>query len=293
MRRLNSDKIFDVVNLAVMLILLAVFLWPLWFVIIASFSSPEAVQMGEVLVLPKKVTLEGYKRILHYSQIWTGYKNTIIVTLVGTALNMVFSVCLAYPLSVKTFAPRNAATVFVLITMYFSGGLIPNYLLMKQLGLVNTLWAMILPGMISVYNSLIIRSFFMNSIPSELREAATLDGAGDASYLFRVVLPLSKPVFAVVGLYYMVAHWNNFTYALYYIYTADLYPLQTVLRELLMSSKMVADMNHSGEDIEQILRAAQMMQYGVIMVAAAPMLCIYPFVQKYFVKGAMVGAVKG
>jgi len=177
--------------------------------------------------------------------------------------------------------------------MYFSGGLIPTYLLMKEVHLLNTLWAMIVPGLISVYNSLIIRSFFANSIPGELREAATLDGAGDASYLFQVILPLSKPVFAVVGLYYLVGHWNNFTMALYYIYDMDKYPLQTVLRDLLLTNRLMQDLAADPDMVEQALRAAQVMQYGVIIVAAVPMLCIYPFVQKYFIKGAMVGAVKG
>jgi len=293
MKRSYSDKIFDVVNLVLMVIIFIILIWPLWFVIIASFSDPDAVNAGKVLLMPVKVTFEGYERIMSYNTLWVGYKNTIIITAVGTVLNLIFSICLAYPLSVKTYAPRKLLTIFVMITMYFSGGLIPHYLMMKQIGLINTLWAMILPGLISVYNSLIIKSFFMNGIPGELREASTLDGAGDSQYLFRVILPLAKPVFAVVGLYYMVDHWNNFTSALYYIYDRNLYPLQTVLRDLLMTTKMQSDMMEDPEMAERAIRTAQLMQYGVIMVAAIPMLCVYPYVQKYFVKGAMVGAVKG
>lgn len=292
MRR-YSDRIFDTVNVIVMIVCLIIFTWPLWFVVIASVSDPIAINLGEVLLFPKGLHLDGYEKIFEYKMLWSGYKNSIIVTFGGTILNMVFSVCLAYPLSVKTFAPRNVLTVFVMFTMYFGGGLIPTYLVMQDLHLINTLWAMIIPGLISVYNSLIIRSFFANSIPGELQEAATLDGAGDASYLFHVILPLSKPVFAVVGLYYMVGHWNNFTDALYYIYDIKKYPLQSILRELLMTNRMMADLTADSEMVQEAYRASEIMRYGVIIVAAIPMMCIYPFVQKYFIKGAMVGAVKG
>lgn len=167
------------------------------------------------------------------------------------------------------------------------------YLLVRGLGILDTRWAILIPGMVSVYNALIIKNFFMNSIPQELQEAATLDGANAAQYLWRVVLPLSKPVFAVVGLYYMVGNWNNYTKALYYIYNEDLYPLQSVLRQLLISSKLVHDLAMDAEEMAEAIEQAQLMQYGVIIVAALPMLCVYPFVQKYFVKGAMLGALKG
>jgi len=246
-----------------------------------------------VLLLPKDITMEGYSLIMRHKQLWTGYANTIFYTVVGTALNMLMSIFLAYPLSVKTFAPRKILLAFFMFTMYFGGGLIPNYLLLKGLGIVNTRLAMIVPGMVSVYNSLIIRAYFMNSIPEELREAATLDGANDGQYLWKVVLPLSKAVFAVVGLYYMVGHWNDFANALYYIYNDKLYPLQSILRNLLMGSKMTADLLIRPEEAIKALRQSQLMQYGVIMVAAVPMLCVYPFIQKYFVKGVMIGSVKG
>lgn len=294
MRRYYSDKIFDIVNVVIMVALLFVFVWPLWFVVIASVSDPDAVHAGKVLLLPQGFTLDGYERILQYESIWKGYTNTIINTVLGTSLNMIMSVCMAYPLSDKNFRLRKALTVFFMFTMYFGGGLIPHYLLYKQMGIINTRWAMIIPSLVSVYNSLIIRSYFQNSIPEELKEAATLDGANAAQYLWRVVLPLSKPVFAVVGLYYLVAHWNNYTNALYYIYDESLYPLQSVLRRLLLTSKLVQDMmDVDPEAAALMLRQAQVMQYGVIIVAAIPVLCLYPFIQKYFVKGVMVGAVKG
>lgn len=293
MKRSYSDKIFDIVNISIMIVLLIVFVWPLWFVFIASISEPNAVLRGEVLLLPKQINFKGYERILSYQMILKGYANSVFYTVVGTILNMVMSILLAYPLSYRSFGPRKFFNWFFIATMYFSGGLIPMYLLVRGLGILDTRWAILIPGMVSVYNALIIKNFFMNSIPQELQEAATLDGANAAQYLWRVVLPLSKPVFAVVGLYYMVGNWNNYTKALYYIYNEDLYPLQSVLRQLLISSKLVHDLAMDAEEMAEAIEQAQLMQYGVIIVAALPMLCVYPFVQKYFVKGAMLGALKG
>lgn len=291
--RKYSDKIFDIVNVVIISLLFIIFTWPLWFVVIASFSDPNAVNAGQVLVFPKRITLEGYMYMLEYKQLWRGYTNTIFYTVVGTVCSMVLSVCLAYPLADKSFVPRKLFMIFFMITMYFGGGLIPNYLLLKQIGILNTRWAMIVPGMVSVYNSLIIRSYFMNSIPGELKEASKLDGANSAQYLIKIVLPLSKAVFAVVGLYYMVSYWNNFTKALYYLYNEALYPLQSVLRDLLMSSKLTDDLLADPEQMEEAYQRAQTMKYCVIIAAAGPMLCVYPFIQKYFVKGVMVGSVKG
>ncbi len=293
MKKTLSDRIFDVCNVAFMVLLLIVFVWPLWFVVIASVSDPKLVLAGEVLVFPKGLNINGFIKILQYTQIWTGYANTIYYTLVGTFASLVLSIFMAYAMSEKSFAPRNILMVVFMITMYFSGGLIPTFLVMKKLNVLNTPFAMWLPGLISVYNSLIIRSYFMNSIPGELKEAATLDGAGQGNYLVKVVLPLSKPVFAVVGLYYAVGYWNNYTKGLYYIYDRELLPLQNVLRELLTSSKMVNDMAEDPEAMKQALETAQSMKYGVIIAAALPMMILYPFIQKYFVKGVMVGAVKG
>lgn len=292
MRRYN-DKIFDIVNTVIMVILIVIFAWPLWFVVIASISDPTLVQAGQVLMLPKGLNFEGYRRIMEYKQIWVGYANSLFYTVVGTMLNMVISVCMAYPMSVKSFALRKPLMIFFMISMYFSGGLIPTYLLVRNLGLINTRWAILVVGMISIYNSLIIRNFFMNSIPEELREAAKLDGANSAQYLIKVVLPLSKAVFAVVGLYYLVSNWNDFTKALYYIYDDTMLPLQSVLRRLLISSKLVEDLVADPEMVEELLKQAETMKYGIIIVAAVPMLCVYPFIQKYFVKGVMVGSIKG
>jgi len=293
MKKTLSDRIFDVCNVSFMVILLIIFVWPLWFVVIASVSDPKLVLAGEVLIFPKGLNINGFIKILQYTQIWTGYGNTVYYTLVGTAASLTLSIFMAYAMSEKSFAPRNILMVVFMITMYFSGGLIPTFLVMKKLNVLNTPFAIWLPGLISVYNSLIIRSYFMNSIPGELKEAATLDGCGQGNYLVKVVLPLSKPVFAVVGLYYAVGYWNNYTKGLYYIYDRELLPLQNVLRELLTSSKMVNDMAEDPEAMKQALETAQSMKYGVIIAAALPMMILYPFIQKYFVKGVMVGAVKG
>lgn len=293
-RKTFSDRVFDFFNVILMVILLVVFAWPLWIVIISSFSDPNAVSRGEVLLLPVGFTLQAYEAILEYDQIWTAYANTIFYTLAGTALNMVMSVCFAYPMSDKSFAAKKPLMIFFMISMYFGGGLIPMFLLMRNLHILNTRFIYIILGSISIYNALIIRNYFSTSIPGELREAATLDGAGKGMYLFKVVLPLSKPVFAVVGLYYAVGHWNNYTKGLYYIYDQELKPLQNILRELLVSSKMLSELlMEDPEFLAEALKTSQIMKYSVIIVAALPMMCLYPFIQKHFIKGVMLGAVKG
>ncbi len=293
MKKTLADRIFDAANIIIMIILLIIFLWPLWFVVIASISNPKLVLSGDVLVFPKDLTFLGYKKILQYRQIWIGYRNSVLYTLGGTLISLFLSVCMAYPMSEKSFAPRKVLMIVFMISMYFSGGLIPTFLLMKNLHVLNTPFAMILPGMVSVYNCLIIRSYFMNSIPGELREAATLDGAGQGNYLLNVVLPLSKPVLAVISLYYAVGYWNNYTKGLYYIYDQNLLPLQNILRDLLTSSRLAQDMAEDPEAMKLAVETAQSMKYGIIIVAAVPMMILYPFIQKHFVKGVMVGAVKG
>lgn len=294
-RRSYSDKIFDIVNLLVMVILLVIFVWPLWFVVIASFSNPNQVWMGEVILWPKGFTLVSYETLLEYERIWVGYRNTLFYTVVGTLVNLAMTICGAYPLSRKDFLPRHFFMFLFMLTMYFGGGLIPTYLVVSGLGLVDTRWAMIIPGAVSIYNIIITRTYFMNSIPASLQEAATLDGANSFQYLMRVVLPLSKPIIAVVGLYYAVGHWNDFYTALIYLYNEDLMPLQSFLRDMLMSTKLTLN-NLSGMDtatVELKTHLAQTLKYSVIIVSTVPVLCIYPFIQKYFVKGVMVGSVKG
>ncbi len=291
---LHSDRVFDAVNVLVMCVLLLIFVWPLWFVLIASFSAPSQVWLGNVVLLPKEFTTAAYEAVLDYGAIWVGYRNTIFYTAAGTVLNLVMTICAAYPLSRRDFMPRNVLMFLFMLTMYFSGGLIPTYLVVGKLHLLNTPWAMMIPGAVSIYNVIITRTYFVNNIPQSMHEAAKLDGANSFQFLLRVVLPLSKPVLAVIGLYYAVGHWNDFFSALIYINDKNLMPLQSFLRDLLMTNKMSLS-NMQGLDAaasEAKLQLAQTLKYSAIIVSTVPVLCIYPFIQKYFVKGVMIGAVK-
>lgn len=292
----TSDTAFDIVNILIMIILFVIFTWPLWFVLIASISSPAEVWLGNVLLLPKKLTLIAYETMIEYKSLWIGYGNTIFYTVVGTVINLILTICCAYPLSRKDFFPQKPLTYLIMFTMYFSGGMIPTYLVVSNLGILDTRWAMILPGAISVYNMLVMRSYFVNSIPNELQESAFLDGANSAQYLMKIVLPLSKPVIAVVGLYYGVHHWNDFQTALLYIYDNNLLPLQSFLRNILTTSQLLAEGAVGSSDaalVEAQSQLAQTLKYAVIIISSLPVICIYPFIQKFFVKGVMVGAVKG
>ncbi len=291
---IHSDKIFDIVNTLIMLCLLVVFVWPLWFVLIASVSDPAEVWRGNVILFPVQFTLAAYEEVIQYEEIWTGYLNTIIYTVVGTTVNVVLTVCGAYPLSRKDFAPGKVFMVLLLITMYFNGGLIPTYMVVSRLGLTDTIWAMILPGAVSVFNIIIMRTYFSTSIPGELFEAAQLDGATTAQYLFRVVLPLSKPVLAVIMLFYAVGHWNDFYSALVYLKSQSLMPLQYVLRSLLFSTQMLSQsVGMNADAMLHRMQLAQTLKYSSIIVSTIPVLCLYPLVQKHFVKGMMIGSVKG
>lgn len=223
-----------------------------------------------------------------------GYLNSILYTVVGTALNLVMTICAAYPLSRSDFLPRKVLTVLFVFTMYFSGGLIPLYLQVKNLGLYNSPLAMIVPSAISIYNVLILRSFFMYGVPKSLEEAALLDGANTAQMLWRVILPLVKPTLAVLVLYYAIGHWNDYFSALIFLKDKELMPLQTILRDVLITGKI--DMASSGMEMEAViqkLKTAQTLKYSVIVVSTVPLMLVYPFIQKYFVKGIMLGAVKG
>ena len=290
-----SDKIFDVVNLIVMCVLLLIFIWPMWFVLIASFSDPNQLWLGNVILWPKGFTLEAYEKLLEYTDIWIGYKNTILYTVVGTLVNLILTVTLAYPLSRKDFLPRKFIMIMLVITMYFSGGLIPTYLVVKNLGMVNNFWAMIIPGAISTYNVLVVRTYFLNSIPNELHEAAKLDGAHNLQFFGKIALPLAKPVVAVVGLYYAVGHWNDYYTALIYLYDKEKFPLTCFLKNLIIdtSTAMKGSFGSSASEMESMIRLAQSLKYSTIIVAVIPMLIVYPFVQKFFVKGVMIGSIKG
>lgn len=292
-REAFPDRVFNVINLIIMFLMIFIYIWPLWFVVIASFSDPMQVQLGNVLFTPIGFSVASYKEMFLHGEIWTSYLNTFYYTGLGTLLNIAITVCAAYPMSRKDFMLRGPLMVFFLITMYFNGGLIPLYVLCTSLGLVNTRAVMILAGALSVYNMLIMRSYFMNSIPPSLQEAAMLDGASSAQYLFRIVLPLSKPVIAVIALYYAIGHWNDYYTALVYIQDRKLYPLQLVLKEILSTVQAKGSDTTNAADAAEKIRIAQSLKYSTIIAATLPMLMVYPFIQKYFVKGVMVGAIKG
>lgn len=268
-------------------------LYPIYFVLIASFSSPEEVMLGRVWLWPKNLSLVGYERIFENNELMRGYFNTIVYTVIGTALNVVMTIAAAYPLSRQDFKGRNAFTVLIVFTMFFSGGMIPTYLLIKDLGLLDSFWVMILPTAVSVWNILIMRTFFQSSIPKELQEAAFLDGCSNLKLLVRIILPLSGPVLAVMVLFYAVGHWNSYFNALIYLSDRDKYPLQLFLREILIQDQMQNMVDLGSDTYSKSLMEVEAIKYAAVMVTNLPMLILYPFLQKYFIKGVMIGAIKG
>ena len=291
-RRSTGDMVFDIVNYTLLVLVLIIVIYPLWFVVIASFSDSRAVLDGEVWLWPNDFQLDAYVRVFKDSRIMRGYANTIFYPLAGTALNIVGTVVAAYPLSRKDFVGRNVIMMLLAFTMYFSGGLIPTYLIYKQLRIVNTVWVMILPGMVSVYNLIIVRTFFQG-IPFELQEAAFIDGANNFAILRKVIVPLSKPVLAVMVIFYGVGHWNEFFNALVFLSKKELAPLQLVMRDILITASSSISEGTGGAAIADKARLAESLKYSVIIVSSLPVLLLYPFLQKYFVKGVMLGAIKG
>lgn len=268
--------------------------YPLYFVVIASVSDSTFVSTGKVFLYPKGFSTFGYSEIFKDGRIWVGYRNTIVYTLLGTVVNILFTLPAAYVLSRKEFKARRVLMLIFVITMFFNGGLIPTYLLMKNIHITNTMWVFIFPFCVNVYNLIITRTFFENSIPVELYEAASMDGCTHFKYFASVVLPLSKAVISVIGLYYMVAHWNDFFTALVYIRSNNLKPLQLILRDILLSNQVFAQGAGAGGSAGGYAQKyADQIKYGVIIVSTVPILVVYPFIQKYFEKGVMIGAVKG
>ena len=293
MRQCRADNIFDVVNVIICIGLLLIFLYPLYFVVIASISDPYAVWNGEVLFWPIGITLDGYREIMTFDTILTGYRNSILYTAGSIALGLVLTISAAYPLSQPDFYMGGLFSKLLLFTMFFSGGLIPSYFIVKGLKLLNTPLACIIPGAVSVTNIIITRTFIKSSIPREQREAAFLDGCSHFMYLIRIVLPLSKAILAVMALYYGVGQWNAYFNAMIYLTDAELYPLQLVLRGILLTTEAKLE---SGSDPETLMaqqRLGEVIKYGVIVVSALPAMIAYPFVQKNFVKGVMIGSLKG
>ena len=288
-----GDKIFIILIYILLAAIMLVVFRPLVYIVSASFSDPQAVISNEVWFLPVRPTLRGYQAVFKNRNILTGFANSFYYMIVGTLVNIVMTVMCAYPLSRKEFTARNKVAMIFVFTMYFSGGLIPTYMLVNSLGLVNTRWSMIIPSAMSTYNMIICRTYFVNSIPDELYEAGQLDGCTPFKYLLRVVVPLSKPILAVLVLYYGVTKWNSYFDAMIYLKSQTMVPLQIVLRDILILNQVDYTMISDASAIAAQRGLTDLLKYSTIVVASLPVLCIYPFVQKYFVKGVMIGAVKG
>jgi multiple sugar transport system permease protein/putative aldouronate transport system permease protein len=289
----KDDRIFYVIVDIFVILILIVLLWPLIFIVSSSFSSKEAVTAGRVFLWPVDLSLEGYQAIFKTGEVLIGYRNTILYTFFGTILNVFLTMIAAYPLSRKDLPYRKGLLFVFTFTMIFSGGMVPTYILVSKLGLLNTPLAMIFPGALSVYNMVIARSFIENSIPNEVLEAAFIDGCDDFRYFRTILLPLSGSVIAVITLYYAVAHWNSYFNAFLYITDSKLYPLQLVLRNILLANQVDTAMVTDFDTMTSKQGLSDLMKYSLIVVSSLPVLIMYPFVQKHFVKGVMIGSVKG
>ena len=291
----RGDIIFEMIVVIILAILTLIILYPLYFVVIASFSDAKLVVAGEVWWYPKGVTLENYMQCFTNGDLMLGYRNAFIILILGTATNLFLTILCAYPLSRHDLWGRNGIMIYCTIPMFFGGGLIPTYLMVTQtLGLKNSWWAVILVAGIATYNMIIMRTFFMTSIPFELQEAAQIDGCTPIGILLRIILQLSIPVICVIGLYYCVNHWNSYFSALVYLPDKNKWPLQLFLRQILVNNDISAvDGGASSDEMARRAMRAETIKYSIVILASIPMLIIYPFVQRYFVKGVMIGSVKG
>lgn len=290
-----SSIILDVIIHTSLIILLIVTILPILHVAAISFSSSTAINRGLVTFYPKGFNLNAYIKVWEAGTVPNAFKNSVIYTVVGTAINMVLTITTAYPLSKKDLPFKKFYTTLIVITMFFGGGLIPRFLLVTKLGLYNTMWALILPGAISSWNLIVMRTFFQ-SIPVEIEESAYLDGANDMQILFRIILPLSQASLATIGLFYAVGHWNSWFSALIYLKSNSKYPLQLVLREIVIQGQMAKELAEQGDTFlwqEMEMVSVESLKYATLFISIVPMLIVYPFIQKYFVKGVMIGSLKG
>lgn len=290
-KRTPADLAFDIILGALGVLIFIIVVYPMYFVVLASFSDPLKVAGGEVWLWTDSFTLYGYQQVWQNARIWIGYRNTIFYTVAGTFLHLCVTLPAAYTLSRKNVMLRNPLMMLFTIAMFFSGGMIPTYFVYRDLGLLDTVWCLLLPGSLGIYNLIIARTFFSNNIPNELLDATQIDGCTDFRFYFQFVIPLSKAIIAVIALYNMVGVWNSYMDALLYIRNAKLVPLQLVLREILVSVSNDAMTAGTGEDVFLTMR--EQVKYGVIVVSTLPLMLVYPFLQKYFNKGVMIGAVKG
>ncbi|GIO97412.1 sugar ABC transporter permease [Paenibacillus lautus] len=295
-RKLRSDRVFEIINFIFLFFILIIVLYPLVYVISASISDPVYVNQGTMWLYPRGITFEGYQRVFQNPEIWSGYRNTILYTVAGTAINLLFTVPGAYALSRKDLKGRGIMMGLIVFTMFFGGGLIPSFLLVSWLGMLNTVWALLIPNAVAVYNLIICRTFFQTNIPKELQESAEIDGCSNTVLFLKIVLPLSAPIIAVLALYYGVTHWNSYFSAIIYLKDRSLYPLQLILREILVQNQMNDTMLMTGDDMEAMAkqaRIADIIKYAVMIVSSLPIIVIYPFMQRFFMKGVLIGSVKG
>ena len=288
-----GDVIFDVINHVLLLIVFLLVAYPIIYVLSASFSNPAEIMAGRVKLWPVGFNIEGYKVLLKYSKVITGFVNSVIYTVFGTLISVFLTICAAYPLSRKDFKPKKVILLFFAFTMWFNGGIIPTYLVVQKLNMLDTRWAMLIPTAISFYNLSIVRTYFINSIPGELNDAARIDGCDDFRYLLKIVIPLSVPIIAVVSMYYAVGQWNSYFNAFLYLQDQTLFPLQIVLRDILIlnSGNDAIGTNLSMESQREYM--SELLKYSLIVVSSLPVIIMYLFVQKHLVKGIMLGAIKG
>lgn len=297
MKRCKEDLIFDIVIFIILTVVLVIVAYPLYWVIISSVSDPAAVSGGDVLWKPIGFTLKGYQEVFNNSAVMRGFANSIFYTVVGVGVNLIVTLPTAYALSRDRFGGKKIVTIFYMITMFFGGGLIPTYLVVRNLNMLNHVWALVLPGCLSVYNMIVARTFFKSNISEELYEAAEIDGCTQAQFFFKIALPLSSAIIAILVLYYGVGHWNAYFSSLVYISDQDKYPLQLVLRNILITNQTALSQTATTEAARAALREKQqiidVMKYSLIIISSIPVLILYPFIQKHFVKGVMVGSLKG
>ncbi|MCU7358030.1 carbohydrate ABC transporter permease [Enterococcus dispar] len=291
----KSDKVFDIVNVVIITLLTLILLYPIVFVVNASFSNPNKIYEVPLLLWPRGFNVNGYTEILKNKDILVGFKNAVIYTGLGTLVSVLVTTLGAYPLSRKDLRGRSMLTLFFTITMFFGGGLIPTYLVNQRLGIINTLWVMILPGAVGVYNMILMRTYFQQNIPSELVESAYMDGANDLQLLYKIVLPLSTPIIVVIAMFNGVGRWNSYFDAMIYLRDRARFPLQLILREILIQGQFGDDVNQTlvGSAQAELMMLKLTLKYSVVIVSTLPVLLFYPIVAKYFEKGILVGAIKG
>lgn len=292
-RKNTADRLFNVFLYTFSVLILLIILYPLYFIVIASLSDPSLVATGRVWFYPKGLNVDGYRELMRYGDFWQGYLNTIAYTLAGTLIGLAVNIPAAFALSRKDLKGRSLFIVYFLITMFFNGGLIPTFLTVQNFGLYDTFLVIVLPFSVVVYNIIVARTFFQNSLPADLWDAAQIDGCGNFQYFVRIALPLSKAILAVISLWTAVGYWNGYFNALIYTRSSSLFPMQLVLRQLLVINEEQGNLLGSGEAQQEAMRIAGLLRYAGIIVSTVPILCVYPFLQKYFNQGVMIGALKG